>query len=88
MKWAVGPGATRHASVQPKEVVIDYYQVAAGKVSSWPDIKQNSSGLSRLVYDKMQDFMARRERARAIGRAAKKGKTWTRGSCSVANRRE
>lgn len=74
MKWAVGPGyfVTRQSS--PEEVVIDYYEVPPGKVPSWPDIKQNSSGLSRLVYDKMQDFMRGVSKHVSIGRAAKKGK--------------
>lgn len=74
MKWAVGPGYFVTRQSNPKEVVIDYYQVPPGKVSSWPDIKQNSSGLSRLVYDKMQDFMRGVSEHVTIGRAVKKGK--------------
>lgn len=73
-RWMVGPGYFVTRQSDPQEVVIDYYQVPPGKVATWPEIKPNSAGLSRLVYDKMQDFMRGVSQHVSIGRAAKKGK--------------
>jgi hypothetical protein len=74
MKWAVGPGYFITRQSDPQEVVIDYYDVPPGKVETWPQIKKNSAGLSKLVYDKMQDFMRGVSNHVTIGRAHKKGK--------------
>jgi hypothetical protein len=75
MKWAVGPGYFITRQSDPQEVVIDYREVPPGKIESWPGIKPNSAGLSRLVYDHMQDYMRGVSNHVSIGRASKKGKT-------------
>lgn len=74
MKWAVGPGYFITRQSDPQEVVIDYIDVPPGKVGTWPEIKPNSAGLSRLVYDQMQDYMRGVSSHVTIGRASKKGK--------------
>jgi hypothetical protein len=73
-RWMVGPGyfVTRQSS--PQEVVIDYCLLPNGKVSTWPEIKPNESGLSRLVYATMQDYMRGVSSHITVGRASKKGK--------------
>jgi hypothetical protein len=73
-RWLVGPGYFVTRQSNPQEVVIDYYHVPSGKVATWPEIKPNESGLSRLVYAKMHDFMRGVSEQVTIGRANKKGK--------------
>jgi len=73
-RWLVGPGYFTTKPSAPGEVVIDYYQVPPGKVATWPEIKPNEAGLSRLVYAKMHDYMRGVSTHVTIGRANKKGK--------------
>jgi hypothetical protein len=56
-------------------VVIDYYEVPNSEVvPTWPQIKSNGSGLQRLVYYQMHDFMRRVSSHVSIGIAYQKGK--------------
>jgi hypothetical protein len=73
-RWLVGPGYFITRQSGPQEVVVDYYHVPPGKVATWPEVKPNESGLSHLVYAKMQDFMRGVSEHVSIGRANKKGK--------------
>ena len=57
-------------------VIIDYYEVpAADVVPSWPKIIPNDSGLQRLVYYKMRDFMRRVSTHVSVGIAYQNGKS-------------
>jgi len=56
-------------------VVIDYYEVPNSEVvPTWPQIKENNSGLQRFVYNEMHDFMRRVSAHVSIGIAYQKGK--------------
>jgi len=56
------------------EVAIDYTRLPESKPESWPDIKPNSAGLSRLVYFNMIDYLRKISTHVSIGRAVKGGK--------------
>lgn len=71
-RWLVGPGyfVTKVSPEgAPGEIVIDYYEIPPGKPTSWPEIRQNSAGLSRLVYYHMRDYMRGVSKHVSIGRA-------------------
>lgn len=81
--WGYNEGATR-ALVGPGyfvcrgtdgdsrgEVVVDYYQVPPDRPATWPAIQDNESGVSRVVYGFMQDFLRRVSSHVTIGRAYK-----------------
>ena len=68
-----GPGyyvAHQHGD----EVAIDYTRLPDGKPESWPAIKPNGSGFSRLVYFNMIDYLRKVSDHVSIGRAVKGGK--------------
>lgn len=74
----VGPGyfiarEKAHENGSPT-VVIDYYSVPSEKPASWPAIRPNSAGISRFVYDQMEDWMWKVSEHVSIGRAKRKGK--------------
>ncbi len=73
-RWLVGPGYFLTHVSGPGEVVIDYYDTPPGKPEAWPSIKPNSSGLSRLVYYRMHDYMRGVSEHVTIGRANRHGK--------------
>lgn len=73
-RWIVGPGYFVTRVSGPGEVVIDYYQIPPGKVSTWPEIQPNGRLFSRFVYYNMQDFMRGVSQHVTIGRAARNGK--------------
>jgi len=53
-------------------VVVDYYTVPDGRVvSSWPEVRPNSSGLQRFVFDRTRDYMRRASSHVSIGKAIK-----------------
>jgi hypothetical protein len=56
------------------EVAIDYTRLPEGKPDAWPNIKPNSSGISRLVYYNMIDYLRKISTHVSIGRAVKGGK--------------
>ena len=56
------------------EVAIDYTRLPEGKPDAWPNIKPNSSGISRLVYFNMIDYLRKVSTHVSIGRAVKGGK--------------
>lgn len=56
------------------EVDIDYLKIPPSKPGSWPEIKPNEAGLSRLVYAGMVDVMRGVSNHVSIGRAMKGGK--------------
>lgn len=73
-RWLVGPGYFVTKVSAPGEVVIDYYEIPPGKPTSWPEIRQNSAGLSRLVYYHMRDYMRGVSKHVTIGRAFREEK--------------
>lgn len=69
----VGPGY--FAISQPQEkLMIDYTILPKEKVPSWPNIKSNKSGLSRLVYHQLQDELRMITEDIFVGVATKNGK--------------
>jgi hypothetical protein len=56
------------------EVLIDYNQVPGERPAGWPDLAENTQGLSRLVYGFMIDRLRGVTEQVSIGRAWKKGK--------------
>lgn len=57
-----------------EEVLIDYRRLPAQHDPSWPDLRSNEKGLSRLVYGFMVDTLRRVSRDVTIGSAARGGK--------------
>lgn len=55
-------------------VGIDYYRVPPEKPAAWPRLRDNESGLGRLVYGHMVDHLRGLSRHVTIGRASKDGK--------------
>jgi hypothetical protein len=49
--------------------VVDYWSVPPEKPAEWPTIKSNESGLQRLVYAHMEDFLRKVSTHVSIGRA-------------------
>lgn len=76
MGWATGPGyfVIKDNSDRAGEVMIDYTETPMAKPDSWPDINSNNSGIARLVYGGMKDYLRRVSRDVFIGLATKKGK--------------
>ena len=54
-------------------VVVDYFMTppSDGKAPGWPDVKPNSSGLQRFVYNQTRDYMRRVSAHVSIGEAHK-----------------
>lgn len=53
-------------------VVVDYFLVPDAPVSpSWPEVKPNSSGLQRFVFNRTRDYMRRVSSHVSIGKAIK-----------------
>lgn len=74
--WLTGPGyfVVRDHSDRPGEVMVDYTHVPKKSPPSWPRIKSNKQGVSRLVYASMKDFLRRVSKHVVIGEATKEGK--------------
>ena len=68
----IGPGyfVVRQTPTDPRgATVVDYWQVPPEKPGEWPAVKPNESGLQRLVYAHMEDFLRRVSTHVSIGRA-------------------
>jgi hypothetical protein len=75
---ASGPGYFVCYAIDAGEVLIDYTEVPldkpAGKPDGWPNVRLNSAGLSRFIYNRTKDTMRGVSRHVSIGRAARDGK--------------
>ena len=71
----VGPGYfVAYPHEVEGEVLVDYLRVPRERPEHWPEIVPNSAGLSKLVYDGMQDVLRGVSRHVTVGRATKGGK--------------
>jgi hypothetical protein len=57
------------------ELAIDYTKLPKSKPASWPEIRDNNSGIGSLVYGNMIDYMRKVSTHVSIGRATRKGKS-------------
>jgi hypothetical protein len=77
--FATGPGYFVCYAIDAGQVLIDYGQVPAdkppGKPDGWPDVRPNSAGLSRFIYDRTKDTMRGVSNHVSVGRAARDGKS-------------
>ncbi len=78
IQFATGPGYFVCYGIDAGQVLIDYCQVPSdkpvGKPDGWPDVRPNSAGLSRFIYNRTQDTMRGVSNHVSIGRAARDGK--------------
>jgi hypothetical protein len=68
----IGPGyfVVRQTPTDPRgATVVDYWSVPPEKPAEWPTIRSNESGLQRLVYAHMEDFLRKVSTHVSIGRA-------------------
>jgi hypothetical protein len=72
----IGPGyfvahpTAENGSDERGAVVVDYFQTPEGSApEGWPDVRPNSRGLQRFVYDKTSDYMRRVSEHVSIGKA-------------------
>ena len=73
--WADGPGYfLARASDAEGEVDIDYRTIPKVKPAAWPEIRDNESGIARLVHGGMVDVMRGISSHVTIGRAKRHGK--------------
>ena len=73
----VGPGyfTTRLSDeVERGATVIDYTMIRTEQAQGWPEIKPNTSGLCKIVYGEMLDYMRKVSTHVTIGKAWKFGK--------------
>ncbi len=71
---ALGTSSSRvHAGrgPRPKEPFFDYTDAPAAAPAGWPAFKPNDSGISRLVYSNMHDYMRRVCTGVMVGKAYK-----------------
>ena len=75
---ASGPGYFVCYAIDAGEVLIDYCEVPTdkppGKPDGWPNVRPNSAGLSRFIYNRTKDTMRGVSNHVSIGRAARDGK--------------
>lgn len=71
LAFLTGPGyfVGHTADSGPAKFVIDYTQLPASKPEDWPAISGNSSGVGRLVYGNMKDYVRGVSAHVCIGRA-------------------
>lgn len=76
MGWVTGPGyfVVKDNSDRPGEVMVDYTVLPPSKPETWPGIKSNESGITKLVYGGMKDYLRRVSKNVFIGEATKQGK--------------
>src|SRR5579859_5288511 len=78
IRAATGPGYFVCYAIDAGQVLIDYCQVPTdkppGKPDGWPDVRPNSAGLSRFIYNRTKDTMRGVSDHVSIGRAARDGK--------------
>lgn len=73
----IGPGyfVTRVSDLPDRgQIVIDYTMRPESKAKDWPDIQDNESGLGRVVYGFMHDYLRKVSTHVTIGKAWKHGK--------------
>lgn len=71
----VGPGYfVAYYNEKTLEVDIDYRLVPKSKPADWPEIKDNNSGMGKLVFGNMVDSLRRISEHVTIGAAARNGK--------------
>lgn len=71
--WFAGPGyyiLTTNAT----GTFVDYTQLPKEKPAGWPEIKDNTDGISRFIYGNMHDYLRRVSNLIFIGRAYRHGK--------------
>ena len=72
LAWLTGPGyfVVQEAGTEGEDLLfIDYRSVPEGDVASWPARAHNNSGIAKLVYGGMQDYMRRVSDRVSVGRA-------------------
>jgi len=79
MAFVTGPGYFMVAPASadgdvPGELYFDYTKTPRRIPTSWPKLQSNTSGLSRLVYAHMKDYMRSVAKDVVVGAAYKKGK--------------
>jgi len=76
MSFATGPGyfTVVPAPNHENELLFDYTRVPPTAPDGWPPVRSNSSGLSRLVYKDLHDYMRRVSTDVIIGSATRLGK--------------
>ena len=69
-----GPGCfvVDQSTDRPGEIMIDYTRLPDENVPGWPAIKANTSGVTKLVYGHMKDYLRRVSKNVFIGEATKK----------------
>jgi hypothetical protein len=69
--WLTGPGyfVGHTAESGPAKYVIDYTELPPSKPDDWPRIASNTSGIGRLVYGNMKDYVRAVSSHVCIGRA-------------------
>jgi hypothetical protein len=71
----VGPGYfVAFYNEKTSEIDVDYRVVPSEKPEDWPEIKDNNSGIGKLVFGNMVDSLRRVSEHITIGSAAKNGK--------------
>jgi hypothetical protein len=78
IQLATGPGYFVCYAIDAGQVLIDYTAVPTdkpqGKPEGWPNVRLNSAGLSRFIYNGTKDTMRGVSNHVSIGRAARDGK--------------
>jgi len=72
--WLTGPGYfVARPNERGDQIIIDYGELPERAPQSWPAIRDNNHGLSRLVFSGMTDTLRRVSEHVSIGAAAKRG---------------
>lgn len=76
LKWFTGPGyfVVDEKTDRPGEVMLDYTRTPDRNPESWPKLKSNETGVSKLVYGGMKDYLRRVSSHVFIGEATKDNK--------------
>jgi len=74
--WLTGPGYfVAHPDERGEQIIIDYSELPQQAPASWPAIRDNAHGVSRLVFGGMTDTLRRVSQHVSIGAAAKRGES-------------
>jgi hypothetical protein len=76
LAWFTGPGSfvVHEAGSEGEALFIDYRSFPSGNIEGWPVAKSNGSGIAKLIYGGMQDYMRRVSARVSVGRAFVGGK--------------
>jgi hypothetical protein len=76
LAWFTGPGSfvVHEAGSEGEALFIDYRSFPSGNIDGWPTAKSNASGLAKLIYGGMQDYMRKVSDRVSVGRAFVGGK--------------